>query len=54
MLSFHKAKGMKHTEFLWIMLTEKRTLTGRGIKMYRVIAIMKDQNNNSLEVGAIF
>lgn len=54
MLSFHKAKGVKHTELFWIMLTEKKTQTGRGIKMYRVIAIMKDKNNNSLEVGAIF
>ena len=54
LLSLHKAKVRKHTELFWIMLTENKLLTGRGIKMYRVRAIMKDKNNSSLEVGAIF
>lgn len=49
MPSFHKAKGVEHIELFWIMLKEKKTLTGRGIKMYRVIAIMKDKNNKSLD-----
>lgn len=54
MLSCHKAKGVEHKEFFWIMLKGKKMLTGRGIKMYGVIVIPKDKNNDSLEKNGYF
>lgn len=45
----YKVKGVEYRELFWITLKGKKMLIGRGIKMYRVIVIVENKNNVSLE-----
>ena len=60
MLSCHEVKGMEHkvehnrVELFWIIWKGTKMLTGRGIRKYRVIVIVKDKSNNSLDNVVIF
>ena len=54
MPSCHKVKGVEHKELFLIMWKGKKMLTGRGIRKYRVIVIVKDKKNNCLDNVVFF